>query len=289
HSHGQGHETTFAQVAAERFQVPLEDVEVVHGDTGEIPMGMGTYGSRSAAVGGSALYESLEKIREKATRLAAHLLEAAPEDVVLEEGSFHVKGAPDRAKAWGDVALSAYLAHDMPEGMEPGLEATSFFDPENFTFPFGTHIAVVEVDPETGFVSLERYVAVDDVGEVINPVIVDGQVHGGIAHGVAQALWETAEYDESGQFLSGSLMEYAIPKADQLPAFEVGRTVTPSPVNPLGVKGAGETGTIASTAAVANAVVDALEPFGIRHVDLPMTPARVWSAIQAAGGAGKGA
>jgi len=287
HSHGQGHETTFAQVAADHFQVPLEDVEVVHGDTGEIPMGMGTYGSRSAAVGGSAIHMSLEKIREKATKLAAHLLEAAPEDVVLENGSFQVKGAPDRAKAWGDVALAAYLAHDMPEGMEPGLEATSFFDPENFTFPFGTHVAVVEVDPETGFVSLERYVAVDDVGEVINPVIVDGQVHGGIAHGVAQALWETAEYDGSGQFLSGSLMEYALPKADQLPSFEIDRTVTPSPVNPLGVKGAGETGTIASTAAVANAVADALAPFGIDHVDLPLTPSRVWSAIQAAGGGGK--
>ncbi len=283
HSHGQGHETTFAQVAADHFQVPLEDVEVVHGDTGEVPFGMGTYGSRSAAVGGSALYESLEKIREKAKRLAAHLLEAAPEDVVLEDGAFHVKGAPDRSKAWGDVSLAAYLAHDMPEGMEPGLEATSFFDPENFTFPFGTHIAVVEVDPETGFVSLDRYVAVDDVGEVINPVIVDGQVHGGIAHGVAQALWESAEYDASGQFLSGSLMEYALPKADQLPDFEVGRTVTPSPVNPLGVKGAGETGTIASTVAVANAVADALAPFGIDHVDLPLTPFRVWSAIRAAG------
>jgi len=283
HSHGQGHETTFAQVAADALGVGLDDVEIVHGDTEKVPFGMGTYGSRSAAVGGSAMHMSLEKVREKARKIAAHLLEAAPEDVVLgDEGGFHVKGSPDRSKAWGDVTLAAYLAHDLPEGMEPGLEATSFFNPENFTYPFGTHAAVVEVDSETGHVELRRYVAVDDVGNVINPVIVDGQLHGGIAQGAAQALWEFAEYDDSGQLLSGSLMEYALPKADQLPDFETDRTVTPSPVNPLGVKGAGEAGTIASPAAIANAVADALAPFGIEHVDLPLTPSRVWDAIRSA-------
>jgi len=282
HSHGQGHETTFAQVAADALSVPMDDVEIVHGDTEKVPFGMGTYGSRSAAVGGSALHMSLEKVKEKAIRLAAHLLEAAPEDVVLEDGAFHVKGSPDRSKGWGDVTLAAYLAHDMPEGMEPGLEATSFFDPENFTYPFGTHAAVVEVDPETGEVELLRYVAVDDVGNVINPVIVDGQLHGGIAQGAAQALWEFGAYDESGQLLSGSLMEYALPKADQLPRFETDRTVTPSPVNPLGVKGAGEAGTIACPPAIANAVVDALSPLGIDHIDMPLTPARVWEAIRSA-------
>lgn len=283
HSHGQGHETTFAQLAADALGVPMEDIEVVHGDTGQIPFGMGTYGSRSAAVGGSALHRSLEKVSEKAKKLAAHLLEAAPEDVVFEGGGFHVRGSPDQSKVWGDVTLAAYLAHDMPEGMEPGLEATSFYDPTNFTYPFGTHAAVVEVDPETGQVDLRRYVAVDDVGNVINPVIVDGQLHGGIAQGAGQALWEFAAYDSSGQLASGSYMEYGMPKADQLPSFETDRTVTPSPVNPLGVKGAGEAGTIASPAAIANAVADALSPFGISHVDLPLTPARVWQAIQDAG------
>src|SRR5918999_1219951 len=244
HSHGQGHETTFAQLAAGELGLPMEDVEVVHGDTGRVPFGMGTYGSRSGAVGGTAIHMSIEKIKEKGKRIAAHLLEAAPDDLEFGDGKWSVRGSPDRAKAFAEVALAAYLAHNMPADTEPGLDTTSFYDPSNFTYPFGTHIAVTEVDVETGETTLVRYVAVDDVGNVINPMIVDGQLHGGIAQGVAQALWETAAYDTNGQLLTASLMEYAIPKADQLPVFELDRTVTPSPVNPLGVKGAGEAGAV---------------------------------------------
>ena len=282
HSHGQGHETTFAQLAADELQVPFEDVEIVHGDTAQVPFGMGTYGSRSTAVGGAAIHLSIEKIKEKAKKIAAHLLEASEADIDHAEGKFAVKGSPARHKAWGEITLMAYLAHNLPKGLEPGLEATSFWDPSNFVFPFGTQIAVVEVNPDTGKATLLRYVAVDDVGKVINPMIVDGMVHGGIAQGAAQALWEYAAYDDGGQLVTGSLMDYAIPKADDLPSYETDRTVTPSPVNPMGVKGAGETGTIASTAAVANAVIDALSPFGISHIDLPLTPARIWAAVQAA-------
>ena len=244
---------------------------------------MGTYGSRSAAVGGSAIYVSLQKIKEKGRKIAAHLLEAAEGDIVFEGGKFSVKGSPDRAKAWGEVVLMAYLAHNLPQGMEPGLEVTSFYDPVNFTFPFGAHIAVVEVDPETGHVKILRYVAVDDVGKVINPMIVDGMVHGGIAHGVGQAPWEWGAYDDNGQLLTATMMDYALPKADQLPMYETARTVTPSPVNPIGVKGAGETGTIASTPAIVNAVLDALSPFGVTHIDMPLTPSRIWQAVKAAG------
>jgi carbon-monoxide dehydrogenase large subunit len=280
HSHGQGHETTFAQVVAAELGCGIEDVEVVHGDTASVPMGMGSYGSRSAAVGGAALHMSLQKIKAKATKIAAHLLEAAEGDIEFDNGKFFVRGSPDRAKGLADISLAAYLAHNLPQGMEPGLEATSFFDPPNFTFPFGTHIAVVEVERSTGMVKLVRYVAVDDVGHVINPMIVDGMLHGGIAQGVGQALYEHAAYDDNGQLLTASLLDYAIPKADQLPSFELDRTVTPSPVNPLGVKGAGEAGTIASTPAVANAVIDALSPFGITHIDMPLTPARLWQAMQ---------
>jgi aerobic carbon-monoxide dehydrogenase large subunit len=284
HAHGQGHETTFAQLVAHELGCSMSDVEVLHGDTGRIPFGMGSYGSRSAAVGGTALFLSLQKIKEKGKRIAAHLLEAAVDDVDFANGQFFVKGTPSRSKAFGEISLAAYLAHNIPPGIEPGLEATTFFDPANFTFPFGTHIAVVEVDVDTGHVHLKRYVAVDDVGNVINPMIVDGQLHGGIAQGVGQALYEAAEYDRSGQLMTGTMMNYAVPKADFLPMFETDRTVTPSPVNPLGIKGAGEAGTIASTPAVANAVMDALSPFGIRHVDLPLTPARLWDAVQAAKG-----
>jgi len=287
HSHGQGHETTFAQVVADSLGIPMTDVDIVHGDTGRIPFGMGTYGSRSAAVGGAAIHMSLGKIIEKGRALAAHLLEAAPDDVEFKSGRFSVKGSPDRGKTFAEVSLAAYLAHKMPTGMEPGLEATSFFDPSNFTFPFGTHIAVVEVDVETGRTELLRYVAVDDVGNVINPMIVEGQLHGGIAQGVAQALWEWASYDDAGQLTTGSLMDYGLPRADQLPRFETDRTVTPSPVNPLGVKGVGEAGTIAATPAVANAVIDALAPFGIVHLDLPLTPQKVWKAVQTARAAGR--
>src|SRR6266478_3221534 len=280
HSHGQGHETTFAQVAADELQVPFEDVEIVHGDTGQIPFGMGSYGSRSGPVGAAAIYQSTQKIKDKAKKIAAHLLEANEADVLYEGGNFSVKGSPGRSKSFGDVALMAYLAHNMPKNLEPGLEAISFFDPGNFVFPFGTHICVVEVARDTGQVKVVRYVAVDDLGRVINPMIVDGMVHGGVAQGVSQALWEHAEYDEDGQLITGSFMNYAMPHADDLPSIQVDRTETPTPVNPLGVKGAGETGTIASTAAVANAVMDALSPFGIKHVDMPLTPDRLWEALR---------
>jgi carbon-monoxide dehydrogenase large subunit len=280
HAHGQGHETTFAQIAADNLGVPIDDVEVVHGDTAAMPFGMGTYGSRSGPVGGTAIHMSLEKIKEKGRKIAAHLLEAAEADLIYDNGRYHVAGAPDRAKTFQEISLAAFLAHNLPAGLEPGLEATSFYDPSNFVFPFGAHLAVVEVDSETGHVKITRYLAVDDVGRVINPMIVDGMVQGGITQGVAQALWEGAVYSEDGQLLTGSMMDYALPKADFLPKFEIDRTVTPSPVNPLGIKGAGETGTIAATAAVANAVMDALVPLGITHVDMPLTPRKIWQAIQ---------
>ncbi len=284
HSHGQGHETTFAQLVADELGIPIEQVEVVHGDTGAIPFGMGTYGSRSASVGGTALLMSVQKIKEKGKRIAAHLLEASPKDIDYVNGQFQVRGVPGKAVPFGTVALTAYVPHNYPEGLEPGLEETSFYDPSNFCFPFGAHACVVEVDRETGRVTVRRYLAVDDVGNVINPMIVDGMVHGGIAQGVGQALWEGAVYDDSsGQLVTGSLMDYAVPKADMLPLYETDRTVTPTPVNPLGVKGAGETGTIAATPAVVNAVVDALAPLGVDHIEqMPLTAERVWKAIQAA-------
>ena len=284
HSHGQGHETTFAQLAADQLGIPMDDVDIVHGDTGIVPFGMGSYGSRSASVGGTAILMSINKIKEKGKRIAAHLLEASPGDMDYANGQFFVKGSPEKAVPFGTVALVAYVPHNFPEGVEPGLEETSFYDPSNFCFPFGAHACVVEVDAETGHVKILRYLAVDDVGNVINPMIVDGMVHGGIAQGIGQALWEGAVYDDtSGQLVTGSLMDYTLPKADGLPMYETARTVTPTPVNPLGIKGAGETGTIASTPAVVNAVVDALSGFGIDHFEaMPLTPERVWKAVQAA-------
>src|SRR5262249_49869848 len=283
HSHGQGHETTFAQLVADELQIPIEQVEIVHGDTGQIPFGMGTYGSRSGSVGGTAIQMSLNKIKEKGKQIAAHLLEASPKDMEYANGQFQVKGVPGKAVPFGAVALTAYVPHKYPEGLEPGLEETSFYDPSNFCFPFGAHACVVEVDRDTGNVKVLRYVAVDDVGNVINPMIVDGMVHGGIAQGVGQALWEGAVYDgESGQLVTGSMMDYAMPKADMLPLYETDRTVTPTPVNAMGVKGAGETGTIAATPTVVNAVVDALAPLGIDHIEaMPLTAERVWKTIQA--------
>jgi carbon-monoxide dehydrogenase large subunit len=278
-SHGQGHETSVAQVTAEELGMSVDDVVVQHSDTLGTPFGYGTYGSRSTAVGTVAVWHSLQKIKEKARTLGAHLLEAAVEDVSYENGKVFVKGSPDQFKTIQDIAAQAALAYNLPAGMEPFLDDTSYYDPPNCTFPFGTHICVVEVFPETGHTQILRYVAVDDVGKVINPMIVEGQVHGGIVQGVAQALWEGAVYDENGQLITGSLMDYALPRADMLPPLEIGRTETPSPVNPMGVKGAGEMGTIASTPAVVNAVIDALEPFGITHIDMPLTPARVWSAL----------
>lgn len=279
-SHGQGHETTFAQIVTEELGIPMDDIIVQHSDTLGTPFGYGSYGSRSAAVGGVALYNSLLRIKDKAKKIGAHLLEADPDDVVFEDGKVFVRGAPDKAKTIQEIAGTAALAYNLPPGMEPFLDDTAYYDPPNCTFPFGAHIAVVEVDTQTGAVQLQRYVAVDDVGRVINPMIVDGQVHGGIAQGVGQALWEQAVYDENGQLLSGTMMDYAFPKAEFFPRFEVARTETPTPVNPLGVKGAGETGTIASTPAVVNAVMDALSPYGIQHLDMPLTPEKVWSAMR---------
>ena len=282
-AHGQGHHTTFSQIVAEKFGLEVDQIEVIHGDTDQVQFGMGTYGSRSAAVGGSAIVRSTEKIVDKGKKIAAHLLEADAGDMEFEDGQFRVKGSPDHAVAWGDVALQAYLAHNYPEGLEPGLVASAFYDPENFTYPFGTHLCVVEVDPETGSTELLRYVAVDDVGNVINPMIVDGQLHGGLAQGIGQALWESAHYDEDGQLITSSLMDYALPRAHKLINYELDRTVTPCPHNPLGVKGVGEAGAIASPPAVVNAVMDALTPWSIRHLDMPLTAEKVWSAVQAAG------
>ncbi len=282
--HGQGEETTFAQIVAGELGVSPDDVKVIHGDTDNTPMGWGTYGSRTTAVGGAALALAARKIRDKAMIIAAHLLEAAVEDMEYDDGKFFVKGSPDSAKTIQDIALMANVAWNMPEGVEAGLEATSFYDPPNFVFPYGAHLAVVEVDPETGNVDLKRYVAVDDCGPQINPVIVEGQVHGGIVQGIGQALWEEGVYDDDGQLLTGSMLDYALPRADRLPDIEVHSTVTPSPHHPLGVKGIGEAGTIASTAAVYNAVIDALQPLGVDCVNMPLTPERVWRSIQDAQG-----
>jgi carbon-monoxide dehydrogenase large subunit len=280
--HGQGEETTFAQIVSSELGVPVEDVEVIHGDTSRTPMGWGTYGSRSTPVGSGALMGAVVKIKDKARTIAAHLLEAAVEDVEYADGKFSVKGAPSKFKTIQDVALMANVAWNMPKGVEPGLEASAFFDPSNFVYPFGTHIAVARVDTETGEIGLERYVAVDDCGRVINPMIVDGQVQGGIVQGIGQALWEGAIYDQQGQLVTGSMMDYAVPKADAFPDFELAMTETPTKVNPLGVKGIGETGTIASTPAVYNAVMDALAPLGVKQIRMPLTPERVWRAIQEA-------
>ena len=290
--HGQGHATTFSQIVADRLGVEVEDVEFLSGDTAVVPTGMDTYGSRSLPVGGVALYHASEKIVEKARRIAAHQLEVAEDDLEYEAGRFSVKGSPDQGLHVKETAFLAWAAHNLPDDMEPGLEATFVYDPPNFSWPSGCHIAVVEVDTETCDVKLDRYVAVDDVGNVINPMIVDGQVHGGIVQGVAQALWEEAVYDDDGNLLTGSLLNYLVPSAAELPSFEVDRTVTPSPTNPLGVKGVGETGTIASTPAVVNAVLDALEPFGVTDIDMPTSPERVWRAIEEASasrGAAEGA
>ena len=278
--HGQGHDTTFAQIVADELGVPLEDVIVQHGDTQGTPFGYGTYGSRSLAVGGVAIYKAVEKIKQKAKKIAAHMLEAAEEDIVFQDGKFMVRGAPESGKTIQEIALAAHLGYNLPEGVEPYLDETTYFDPPNCTFPFGTHVCMVEVVPDTGEVKILGYVAVDDVGNVINPMIVDGQLHGGIVQGMAQALWEHGVYDEHGQLVTGTLMDYAIPKASMVPDFKLERTVTTTPVNPLGVKGAGEAGTIAATPAVVNAVMDALAPLGIRHIDMPLTPERIWRAIR---------
>jgi carbon-monoxide dehydrogenase large subunit len=278
--HGQGHETTWAQIAADRLGVDVDAVEVLHGDTSVVPLGMDTYGSRSLAVGGVALYHAADKVIDKARAIVAHQLEASEDDLEYAAGRFSVTGSPDRGMTVPEAAFAAWTAHNLPDGMEPGLEATHVYDPPNFSWPGGAHVAVVEVDTETGAADLVRYVAVDDVGTVINPMIVDGQVHGGIAQGVAQALFEEAVYDEDGNLVTGSMLTYLVPSAAELPSFELDRTETPSPTNPLGVKGVGETGAIASPAAVMNAVVDALRPWGVEDVQMPATPERVWRAIE---------
>jgi carbon-monoxide dehydrogenase large subunit len=280
--HGQGEETTFAQIVASEIGVDVNDVKVVHGDTDATPMGWGTYGSRTTAVGGAALVLATRKVKDKAKVMAAHLLEAAVEDMEYADGRFFVKGSPDKAKTIQEVALMAHVAWNMPKDVEAGLEASMFYDPPNFTYPYGSHLAVVEVDPETGQLDLQRYVALDDCGPQINPIIVEGQVSGGVVQGVGQALWEEAIYDASGQLVTGSMLDYALPRADRLPDIEVISTVTPSPHHPLGLKGIGEAGTIASTAAVYNAVMDAVAPFGVETLQMPMTPERVWRAIRQA-------
>ena len=278
--HGQGQETSFAQIAADRLGVPIDDVVVLHGDTNIAHFGRDTYGSRGLAVGGSALVMCMDKVIAKAKTLAAHLLETTADHVEFANGIFSSPGVSTREIPWAELTGAAYIAKSLPEGFEPGLEASSFFEPKNFTFPFGTHICAVDVDRDTGLVKITDYIAVDDCGPQINPLLVEGQVQGGIVQAIGQALFEQTVYDENGQLLTGEFMDYPLPRAEDVPDFIMGHTVTPSPVNPLGVKGCGEAGTIGATPAIANAVLDALAPLGIKHLDLPLTPERVWRAIQ---------
>ncbi len=274
--HGQGEETTFAQIVADEFNIPVENVMVLHGDTDSTPEGRGTYGSRSTPVGGPAVYTAAQRLKEKMKQIASHMLEASASDVTLEDGKFFVAGSPQKAVAFADVAATANLSNTLYPGIEPGLETTAFWEPANLVFPFGTHICVVEVDKETGEAEITRYVAVDDCGRQLNPMLVAGQLHGGITQGIGQAMFERAVYGEDGQLLTGTLMDYAMPLSSELPSFELDSTVTPSPVNPLGVKGIGEAGTIGATPAVANAVIDAL---GLDHLDMPYTSEKLWKVI----------
>ena len=278
--HGQGHHTAWSQIVADSLGVPFEDVELVAGDTRSSPKGMDTYGSRSLVVGGVAIHKATGKVLEKAKRVAAHLLEASEDDLDFAKGTFSVKGSPEAKLTIQEVALATFAAHNLPDGMEPSLDSDYVYDPENFSYPHGTHLCAVEIDTETGFTKIRRYVCVDDVGKIVNPVIVEGQIHGGLAQGIAQALYEEAVYDAEGNLTTGSLVDYLVPAAPDLPHFDTGRTETPSTSNPLGVKGVGEAGTIASTPAVMNAVVDALRPYGITDIDMPATPERVWRALQ---------
>jgi carbon-monoxide dehydrogenase large subunit len=282
HAHGQGHETTFAQLVADGLGVPIEQIEIVHGDTNKIAFGMGTYGSRSLAVGGTAIVKAMDKVVAKGKKIAAHLLEASEADIEFKDGQFTVAGT-DRSKALGEIALTAYVPHNFPhDELEPGLDETAFYDPKNFTFPSGAHIAEVEIDPETGRLEIVKFTASDDFGRIINPMIVAGQVHGGVAQGIGQALLEGCVYDkETGQLLTGSYNDYAMPRADDLPEFALSTHATYCTHNPLGVKGCGEAGAIGAPAAIANAIVDALKPLGVRHVEMPATPERLWRTIQA--------
>ena len=283
--HGQGLDTSFAQIAGDLLGIDPENIQVLHGDTDQGAWGWGTYGSRSLAVGGEAVARAARKVQDKAKQVCAALLEASPEDIELAGGKFQVRGSPDRSKTMAEIALAAHIPpQELPTDIEPGLEESSFYDPENFVFPFGAHACVVDVDVETGKVKVVRYVAVDDCGPAINPMLIDGQVHGGIVHAIGQALYEQVVYDEDGQLVTGTFVDYALPTAAEVPSFETDRTETPSPVNSLGVKGIGEAGTIAATPAVASAVLDALAPLGVTSMDMPFTPMRVWEAIQAANG-----
>ncbi len=287
-SHGQGHETAWSQIVADQLGVPFEDIRVLHGDTQVAPKGMDTYGSRSLTVGGTALVEACGKVREKARVIAAGMLEVSPADLEWDSGRWSVRGDPEQGKTIGEIAFAAFAAHSLPEGVEPSLDSDATYDPDNFSFPHGTHLCGVEVDTETGAVRIRSYVAVDDVGVVVNPQIVEGQVHGGIAQGIAQALYEEAAYDSSGNLVTATLADYLLPSAADLPSFVTARTTTPSTGNPLGVKGVGEAGTIASTPAVVNAIIDALRPFGVSDVPMPCTPERVWRAISSGGGVAGG-
>jgi carbon-monoxide dehydrogenase large subunit len=277
--HGQGQETTFAQLAADKLGVPLEDVVVMRGDTAVAHYGRDTYGSRATVIGGTAIVMCIEKILAKAHTLAAHLLKAKAKDVVFKDGRFFVRGKPGKALTLAQLAAESFVAKNIPKNFEPGLEASSFFEPPNCTYPFGTHIVAVEIDPATGVVQIVKYVAVDDCGPQLNPLLVEGQVQGGIAHSLGQCLFERCVYDENGQLLTGEFMDYPMPRAADIPDYILGHTITPSPTNPLGIKGVGEAGTIGATPAIANAVVDALAPFGVKHLDLPFTPEKVWRAM----------
>jgi len=280
HSHGQGHETSFPQVVAEMLGIDESMIDIVHGDSSKIPFGMGTYGSRSLAVCGSAMVRATEKIINKAKKIAGHLLEAADTDIELKDGRFTVAGT-DKSVAWGDVTLAAYVPHNYPlEEIEPGLEETAFYDPSNFTYPSGAYACEVEVDPETGKVTVLGFAAADDFGNIVNPMIVDGQMHGGLAQGIGQALLESCIYDDSGQLITGSYMNYTMPRAADLPFFKTGHHITNCTHNPLGVKGVGEVGSIGVPPAIINAIVDALSSAGVEHIDMPATPERVWRALQ---------
>ncbi|MCI0529783.1 MAG: molybdopterin-dependent oxidoreductase, partial [Nitrospira sp.] len=278
--HGQGQETTFAQIAADMLGLTMDDVVVQHGDTAVVQYGIGTFGSRATAVGGTAVYMAVQQVKEKAAKFAGHILKVDPKTLVFKDGKVGVEHIPEKSVSLMEVALAAYMAKDLPPNTEPGLIATSFYEPSNFTFPFGAHVAVVDIDPETGAIKIRRYIAVDDCGNIMNMLTVHGQVHGGIAQGLGQALYEEVIYDENGQLITGSFMDYCIPKAHQLPHYELDHTVTPTEVNPLGVKGVGEAGTIGSTPAMVNAVVDAFAHLGVRNIDMPLKPEKIWKVIK---------
>jgi carbon-monoxide dehydrogenase large subunit len=285
--HGQGHETAWSQIVADRLGVPFEDVEVLHGDTQVAAKGLDTYGSRSLVVGGQAVVNAADKVVEKARAVAAHMLEASVDDIEFESGTFRVRGT-DKGRSMAEVVWETFTCHDLPDGVEPSLDSEATFDPDNFSFPHGTHLCAVEVDTETGQVRVRRYVSVDDVGVIVNPLIVEGQIHGGILQGMAQALWEEAVYDEQGTLVTGSFVDYTLPTTADTISFTTDNTVSPSTTNDLGAKGVGEAGCIASTPAVVNAIVDALRPMGVNDIVMPCTPERVWQAIQSAGGSAGG-